>query len=161
MRFFDYIDTIEKPTVENIRAIYRAISIKYDDLIDMAVEPNSKNYKKWMQTLDCLKESENIIIHCIENNAISDMEWLELRCSIYRFQVKYGGLKYMNIEKKQDRNNFFLSLFFQFNFSCTIFLTIGQATRAITIPASPCTTLAGISLAATIQFPFKMYFAMK
>lgn len=24
MRFFDYIDTIEKPTVENIRAIYRA-----------------------------------------------------------------------------------------------------------------------------------------
>lgn len=45
MRFFDYIDTIEKPTVENIRAIYRAISTKYDDLIDMAVEPNSKNYK--------------------------------------------------------------------------------------------------------------------
>ncbi len=28
MRFFDYIDTIEKPTVENIRAIYRAISTK-------------------------------------------------------------------------------------------------------------------------------------
>lgn len=37
MRFFDYIDTIEKPTMENIRAIYRAISTKYDDLIDMAV----------------------------------------------------------------------------------------------------------------------------
>ena len=98
MRFFDYIDTIEKPTVENIRAIYRAISTKYDDFIDMAVEPYSKNYKKWMQTLDCLKESENIIIKCIENNAISDIEWLELRCCIYCFQVKYGGLKYMNIE---------------------------------------------------------------
>ena len=45
MRFFDYIDTIEKPTIENIRVIYKAVNEKYDDLIDMALEPNSKNYK--------------------------------------------------------------------------------------------------------------------
>ena len=35
MRFFDYIDTIEKPTIENIRVIYKAVNEKYDDLIDM------------------------------------------------------------------------------------------------------------------------------
>lgn len=46
MRFFDYIDTIEKPTIDNIRVIYKAVNEKYDDLIDMALEPNSKNYKK-------------------------------------------------------------------------------------------------------------------
>jgi len=97
MRFFDYIDTIEKPTVENIRAIYRAISIKYDDLIDMAVEPNSKNYKKWMQTLDCLKESENIIIKCIENNAISSKIWW---LKIHEYRVKNRA------------ETLFLSLFF-------------------------------------------------
>lgn len=51
MRIFDYIDTIEKPTIDNIRVIYKAINVKYDELIDMAVEPNSKNYNKWMQTL--------------------------------------------------------------------------------------------------------------
>lgn len=45
MRFFDYIDTIEKPTIDNIRVIYKAVNEKYDDLIDMALEPNSKNYK--------------------------------------------------------------------------------------------------------------------
>lgn len=55
MRIFDYLDTIEKPTIDNIRVIYKAINVKYDELIDMAVEPNSKNYNKWMQTLDCLK----------------------------------------------------------------------------------------------------------
>ena len=38
MRFFDYIDTIEKPTIDNIRVIYKAINEKYDDLIDMALE---------------------------------------------------------------------------------------------------------------------------
>ena len=55
MRFFDYIDTIEKPTIENIRVIYKAVNEKYDDLIDMALEPNSKNYKKWVQNMECLK----------------------------------------------------------------------------------------------------------
>ena len=50
MRFFDYIDTIEKPTIDNIRVIYKAVNEKYDDLIDMALEPNSKNYKKWVQS---------------------------------------------------------------------------------------------------------------
>ena len=54
MRFFDYIDTIEKPTIENIRVIYKAINEKYDDLIDMALEPNSKNYKKWVHINDNL-----------------------------------------------------------------------------------------------------------
>lgn len=53
MRFFDYIDTIEKPTIDNIRVIYKAINEKYDDLIDMALEPNSKNYKKWVQNMEC------------------------------------------------------------------------------------------------------------
>ena len=65
MRFFDYIDTIEKPTIENIRVIYKAINEKYDDLIDMALEPNSKNYKKWVQNMECLKKSENMMIDCI------------------------------------------------------------------------------------------------
>ena len=55
MRFFDYIDTIEKPTIDNIRVIYKAVNEKYDDLIDMALEPNSKNYKKWVQNMECLK----------------------------------------------------------------------------------------------------------
>lgn len=98
MRFFDYMDTIEKPTIDNIRVIYKAINVKYDELIDMAVEPNSKNYNKWMQTLDCLKASEDFIIECIGKNAITDMEWLQLKCNIYKFQVKYGGLKYLNVE---------------------------------------------------------------
>ena len=98
MRIFDYIDTIEKPTIDNIRVIYKAINVKYDELIDMAVEPNSKNYNKWMQTLDCLKASEDLIIECIGKNAITDMEWLQLKCNIYKFQVKYGGLKYLNVE---------------------------------------------------------------
>lgn len=98
MRFFDYLDTIEKPTIDNIRVIYKAINVKYDELIDMAVEPNSKNYNKWMQTLDCLKASEDLIIECIGKNAITDMEWLQLKCNIYKFQVKYGGLKYLNVE---------------------------------------------------------------
>lgn len=98
MRFFDYLDTIEKPTIDNIRVIYKAINVKYDELIGMAVEPNSKNYNKWMQTLDCLKASEDLIIECIGKNAITDMEWLQLKCNIYKFQVKYGGLKYLNVE---------------------------------------------------------------
>ena len=98
MRFFDYMDTIEKPTIDCIRLIYKAINVKYDELIDMAVEPNSKNYNKWMQTLDCLKASEDLIIECIGKNAITDMEWLQLKCNIYKFQVKYGGLKYLNVE---------------------------------------------------------------
>ena len=98
MRFFDYLDTIEKPTIDNIRVIYKTINVKYDELIDMAVEPNSKNYNKWMQTLDCLKASEDLIIECIGKNAITDMEWLQLKCDIYKFQVKYGGLKYLNVE---------------------------------------------------------------
>lgn len=98
MRFFDYMDTIEKPTIDCIRLIYKAINLKYDELIDMAVEPNSKNYNKWMQTLDCLKASEDLIIECIGKNAITDMEWLQLKCNIYKFQVKYGGLKYLNVE---------------------------------------------------------------
>ena len=34
----------------------------------------------------------------IQNNAISDIDWLKLKYSIYRFQVKYGGLKYMKVE---------------------------------------------------------------
>lgn len=76
MRIFDYIDTIEKPTVKDIRAIYKAINVKYDELIDMAVEPNSKNYKKWMQMLDCLKEAENIILDCISNDSVSEMAWM-------------------------------------------------------------------------------------
>ena len=97
MRIFDYIDTIEKPTIDNIRVIYKAINVKYDELIDMAVEPNSKNYNKWMQTLDCLKASEDLIIDCITNNKITDMEWLQLKCDIYKYQVKYGGLKYLNL----------------------------------------------------------------
>jgi hypothetical protein len=70
MRFFDYMDTIEKPTIDNIRVIYKAINVKYDELIDMAVEPNSKNYNKWMQTLDCLKASEDLIIECIGKNRL-------------------------------------------------------------------------------------------
>lgn len=98
MRFFDYMDTIEKPTIDCIRLIYKAINVKYDELIDMAVEPNSKNYNKWMQTLDCLKASEDLIIECIGKNAITDMEWLQLKCNIYKYQVKYGGLKYLNVE---------------------------------------------------------------
>ena len=98
MRFFDYLDTIEKPTIDNIRVIYKAINVKYDELIDMAVEPNSKNYNKWMQTLDCLKASEDLIIEFIGKKAITDMEWLQLKCNIYKFQVKYGGLKYLNVE---------------------------------------------------------------
>ena len=57
MRFFDYIDTIEKPTIDNIRVIYKAVNEKYDDLIDMALEPNSKNYKKWVQNMECLKKA--------------------------------------------------------------------------------------------------------
>ena len=48
-----------------------------------------------------------------------------------------------------------------FNLSCTIFFTIGYTISAITIPAAPWTTLAGISLAATIQLPFNMYLAIK
>jgi hypothetical protein len=98
MRLFDYIETIEMPTIDHVRVIYKAINVKYDELIDMAVEPNSKNYKKWMQTLDCLKVSENLIIECIGNNNIIEMEWLRLKCSIYKFQVKYGGLKYINVD---------------------------------------------------------------
>ena len=89
MRFFDYMDTIEKPTIDCIRLIYKAINVKYDELIDMAVEPNSK---------DCLKASEDLIIECIGKNAITDMEWLQLKCNIYKYQVKYGGLKYLNVE---------------------------------------------------------------
>ena len=98
MRLFDYIETIEMPTIDHVRVIYKAINVKYDELIDMAVEPNSKNYKKWMQTLDCLKVSENLIIECIGNNNITEMEWLRLKCGIYKFQVKYGGLKYINVD---------------------------------------------------------------
>ena len=68
MRFFDYMDTIEKPTIDCIRLIYKAINVKYDELIDMAVEPNSKNYNKWMQTLDCLKACRSIDIRvCAEH----------------------------------------------------------------------------------------------
>lgn len=98
MRFFDYIDTIEKPTIDNIRVIYKAVNEKYDDLIDMALEPNSKNYKKWVQNMECLKKSENMMIDCIGNKQITDTEWLELMYNIYRYQVKYGGLKYLTIE---------------------------------------------------------------
>lgn len=98
MLLLDYVDKIEKPTIENIRAIYKTINFKYDSLIDLAVEPNSEKYNKWIKTLDCLKESENIIFKCIQNNAISDIDWLELKYNIYRFQVKYGGLKYMKVE---------------------------------------------------------------
>ena len=98
MRFFDYIDTIEKPTIENIRVIYKAVNEKYDDLIDMALEPNSKNYKKWVQNMECLKKSENMMIDCIGKKQITDTEWLELMHNIYRYQVKYGGLKYLKIE---------------------------------------------------------------
>ena len=98
MRFFDYIDTIEKPTIENIRVIYKAVNEKYDDLIDMALEPNSKNYKKWVQNMECLKKSENMMIDCIGKKQIIDTEWLELMYNIYRYQVKYGGLKYLTIE---------------------------------------------------------------
>lgn len=98
MRFLDYVDKIEKPTIENIRAIYKTINLKYDNIIDMAVEPNSEKFNKWTQTLECLKESENIIFKCIQDNSISDIDWLKLKYSIYRFQVKYGGLKYMKIE---------------------------------------------------------------
>ena len=47
---------------------------------------------------DCLKASEDLIIECIGKNAITDMEWLQLKCNIYKFQVKYGGLKYLNVE---------------------------------------------------------------
>lgn len=101
MRIFDYIDTIEKPTVKDIRAIYKAINVKYDELIDMAVEPNSKNYKKWMQMLDCLKEAENIILDCISDDSVSEMAWMQLKCSIYHFQIKYGGLKYINVEENK------------------------------------------------------------
>lgn len=97
MRFFDYIDTIEKPTIENIRVIYKAVNEKYDDLIDMALEPNSKNYKKWVQNMECLKKSENMLIDCIGNNQITDTEWLELMYNIYKYQVKYGGLKYLTV----------------------------------------------------------------
>ena len=57
MRLFDYIETIEMPTIDHVRVIYKAINVKYDELIDMAVEPNSKNYKKWMQT-SALSKSE-------------------------------------------------------------------------------------------------------
>lgn len=95
---FDYIDTIEKPTIENIRVIYKAVNEKYDDLIDMALEPNSKNYKKWVQNMECLKKSENMMIDCIGKKQITDTEWLELMYNIYRYQVKYGGLKYLTIE---------------------------------------------------------------
>ncbi|WP_337532443.1 hypothetical protein [Holdemanella sp.] len=98
MRFFDYIDTIEKPTIENIRVIYKAVNEKYDDLIDMALEPNSKNYKKWVQNMECLKKSENMMIDCIGKKQITYTEWLELMYNIYRYQVKYGGLKYLTIE---------------------------------------------------------------
>ena len=56
---------------------------------------------------------------------------------------------------------FYYFLLLDFNLSCTIFFTIGYAINAITIPATPCTMLAGISLAATIQLPFNMYLAMK
>ena len=79
MRFFDYIDTIEKPTIENIRVIYKAVNEKYDDLIDMALEPNSKNYKKWVQNMECLKKSENMMIDCIGKKQITDTEWLEAK----------------------------------------------------------------------------------
>ena len=116
MRFFDYIDTIEKPTIENIRVIYKAVNEKYDDLIDMALEPNSKNYKKWVQNMECLKKSENILIDCIGNNQITDTEWLELMYNIYRYQVKYGGLKYLTIElQKKGRMIDIRPNFFQFN----------------------------------------------
>ena len=99
MRFFDYIDTIEKPTIDNIRVIYKAVNEKYDDLIDMALEPNSKNYKKWVQNMECLKKSEDMMIDCICNKQITDTEWLELMYNIYRYQVKYGGLKYLTDRK--------------------------------------------------------------
>ena len=46
MGLFDYIDKIVKPTMENIRVIYKTINVKYDSLIDMAVEPDSEKYKK-------------------------------------------------------------------------------------------------------------------
>lgn len=98
MGLFDYIDKIVKPTMENIRVIYKTINVKYDSLIDMAVEPDSEKYKKWMQTLNCLKVSENIIINCIENDEIDDYDWLDLKFNIYRFQVKYGGLKNMKVQ---------------------------------------------------------------
>lgn len=98
MRLFDFIDNIEKPTTEDLHKIYKVINMKYDEIIDLALEPNSQNYKKWTQTLDCLKQSENMIIDCMSNDEISDMEWLQLKCNIYRFQVKYGGLKYAKIE---------------------------------------------------------------
>ena len=70
MRFFDYIDTIEKPTIENIRVIYKAVNEKYDDLIDMALEPNSKNYKKWVQNMECLKKSEAPLLQMNGNCAL-------------------------------------------------------------------------------------------
>lgn len=98
MGLFDYIDKIVKPTMENIRVIYKTINVKYDSLIDMAVEPDSEKYKKWMQTLNCLKVSEDIIINCIENDEIDDYDWLDLKFNIYRFQVKYGGLKNMKVQ---------------------------------------------------------------
>ena len=112
MRFFDYIDTIEKPTIENIRVIYKAVNEKYDDLIDMALEPNSKNYKKWVQNMECLKKSENMLIDCIGNNQITDTEWLELMYNIYRYQVKYGGLKYLTIELQKKGRMIYVLIFF-------------------------------------------------
>lgn len=39
-----------------------------------------------------------MLIDCIGNNQITDTEWLELMYNIYRYQVKYGGLKYLTIE---------------------------------------------------------------
>lgn len=111
MRFFDYIDTIEKPTIDNIRVIYKAVNEKYDDLIYMALEPNSKNYKKWVQNMECLKKSENMMIDCICNKQITDTEWLELMYNIYRYQVKYGGLKYLTIELQKKGRMIYALIF--------------------------------------------------
>ena len=96
MRFFDYIDTIEKPTIENIRVIYKAVNEKYDDLIDMALEPNSKNYKKWVQNMECLKKSENMMIDCIGKKQITDTEWLELMYNIYRNEFCFSFVHFNN-----------------------------------------------------------------
>ncbi len=92
MRFFDYIDTIEKPTIDNIRVIYKAVNEKYDDLIDMALEPNSKNYKKWVQNME-KKDLKHL----------SRSELVDVICEMKKDTTNSNDLTMEEIESEQKR----------------------------------------------------------
>lgn len=99
MQLFDYIDSIEVPTIENLRIIYHGLDTKYDDLIDLVVSNSNKSLKT-IRFLECVKSIENMMFECMESNSISEVQWLKLKCNLYKAQAEYRGLKEISVYLK-------------------------------------------------------------